>query len=78
MLGGPRVFGRGAYIEKTFDVSGMIHNTIYIELDFYQIEKFPEYFELYTNGMLFFTYFYYCECVIKLTGLADAYFKDAW
>ena len=33
----------------------------------------------YEAGMLFFSYFYYCECVLKLTGLGPAnYFGDGW
>ena len=39
MLGGYGVFGSGAYIEKTFDLSSASHTLIVLEIDFYQIDS---------------------------------------
>ena len=47
--------------------------------DYWGIEHDAEAFQLYTTAMLYFSYVYYVECVLKLAGLGPAgYFGDAW
>ena len=47
----------------------IVLNVFGMALDFHGIEEYELYQLYYTNGMLFFTYFYYCECVLKLFAL---------
>ena len=56
----------------------IILNVFGMALDFHGMENDEVLSSTYRNGMLFFTYFYYVEFVIKLTALGDAYFRDAW
>ena len=40
MLGGYGVFGSGAYVEKTFDLSGAPpHSAVWVQLDFVKIDR---------------------------------------
>ena len=54
-------------------------NVFSMALDYHRIDKDEPFNTYYGNFMMFFTYFYYCECVLKLTGLGPAnYFGDGW
>ena len=53
-------------------------NVLGMSLDFHNIEESGAFYYIYKDSMLFFTYFYYCECIIKLTALGCAYFQDGW
>ena len=45
----------------------------------FEFEKMPDgYEQAYDNFMMFFTYFYYCECALKIYGLGSFYFQDGW
>ena len=52
MLGGYNVFGSGAYVEKTFDLSGAPpHSVVRVELDFHKIDSWDnEWARLYLDG----------------------------
>ena len=55
MLGGYGVFGSGAAIEKTFDVSAAPpHSVVRVELDFFRIDSWDagEKAEMYIDGTL--------------------------
>ena len=57
MLGGYNFFGSGAYVEKTFDLSGVPpHSIVRVELDFYKVDSWDnEWARLYLDGTLVWT-----------------------
>ena len=65
---------------KDFDItviSVIILNVLAMACNFHRIEE-TSFYSFYTQGMMFFTYFYYCEFVLKFFGLGCAYFGDTW
>ena len=45
----------------------------------FEFDPMPDSYAVnYANFMLFFTYFYYCECTLKMYGLGAFYFQEAW
>ena len=65
--------------EFDFLVIGVIiANVLGMACDFHRIEDMEVYYQVYTNGMMFFTYFYYAEFLIKFFGLGMTYFSDPW
>jgi len=66
---------------RNFDflvIGVIVLNVISMSFDYHRIEENEPYFTYYTNFMLFFTYFYYCECALKILGLGTYYFNDGW
>ena len=61
-----------------FVITVIILNVFGMALDYHGIEEDEAYYAYYTKGMLFFTYFYYCECALKILGLGTYYFNDGW
>ena len=53
-------------------------NVFGMALDYHKIEDDVSFHDNYVNGMMFFTYFYYAECITKLFALGHAYFNDNW
>ena len=58
----------------------IVLNVLGMSLDHYgnNPEDEPEFNFYYRNGMLFFTYFYYCEALLKIFALGTNYFADGW
>uniref|UniRef100_A0A7S2IXR0 Sodium channel protein n=1 Tax=Haptolina brevifila TaxID=156173 RepID=A0A7S2IXR0_9EUKA len=57
----------------------IIGNVLGMALDFHRIDEYETYYYFYSNGMLFFTYFYYAEFLVKFFGLGPiGYFSDPW
>ena len=66
---------------STFEYSVMAViglNVIGMALDYHHMKNDKAYYMFYHTGMLFFTYFYYCECVLKLFAMGGHYFQDSW
>ena len=54
-------------------------NVILMTMDYYKIEEDDEFYAKYTRAMVTFSYIYYAEAVLKLTGLGSTnYFNDGW
>ena len=57
----------------------IVANVFTMSCEFEGIEDYPLYSWRFRNAMLFFTYFYYGECILKLIGLGPRnYFADRW
>lgn len=55
----------------------IIVNVALMASDFWQIER-SGFATVYTHGMAVFSYIYYCEATLKITGLGLNYFRDNW
>jgi len=78
---GPRKMAYMLIHMKAFDTFVMAIialNVFGMALDYHRMSDDATIYWAYTNGMLFFTYFYYFECVLKLFALGCNYFADAW
>jgi len=61
-----------------FTVIGVIiANVLAMSVDYHRIDESPAHV-YYTQGMMFFTYFYYGEFLIKIFALDCTYFADGW
>ena len=79
--GGPRLAAFNLVQSNGFNMLVMTvigFNVLGMALDYYQMEQDPLIHWLYTRGMMFFTYFYYAECLLKLFALCCDYFADPW
>ena len=57
----------------------IVANVLAMACEFEGIEDYPQYSWRFHNAMLFFSYFYYGECILKLIGLGPRnYFADRW
>ena len=62
-----------------FTVIGVILlNVFAMAMDYHRIDEDEPWNSYYKNLMMCFTYFYYCECVVKIFGLRKYYFQDGW
>ena len=65
----------------TFDRAVMVViglNVLGMALDYHKMEDDTLIYFFYTNGMMFFSYFYYAEAILKIFALGCSYFEDGW
>ena len=78
---GPRKLAFDLVQSRGFDffvITVIILNVFGMAFDYHRIEENEAYAKMYTQGMMFFSYFYYAECTLKLFGLGKFYFADGW
>ena len=71
----------GVVQSRTFDftvISVILLNVFCMALDYHRIDEDEPWNTYYNNLMMFFSYFYYCECALKIFGLRKYYFIDGW
>ena len=57
----------------------IVANVLAMSCEFEGMKDYPQYSWRFRNAMLFFSYFYYGECTLKLIGLGPRnYFADRW
>ena len=61
-----------------FTMSVISLNIFGMALEYYRIEDDEPYYTYYHTFMMGFTYFYYCEFVLKFFALGFNYFADSW
>ena len=52
-------------------------NVLAMAYDHHGIEDEPTY-DSYVQLIKWFTYFYYCECLLKIFAMGSHYFQDGW
>ena len=75
---GPRKAAFRLIMSKPFEfgVMGVIAvNIAGMAMDYHHIELDVEYYARYKSFMLFFSYFYYCECILKVFAMGCRYFQ---
>jgi hypothetical protein len=78
---GPRKAAFQLIQTRAFDftvIGVIVLNVFGMAMDFHRIEEKGLYYTGYVDGMMFFTYFYYFEFIIKFFALGCTYFSDGW
>jgi hypothetical protein len=55
----------------------IVANVLLMACDYWKIED-DTFYHSYTAGMQIFSYIYYAEATLKITGLGGFYFRDSW